>query len=252
MAAMRDTTCGLCEDSQCSRDMRCLVGNGLTILARTAVVGVVAFAMTGCSAGNPPATPTSSAAAPGAGATSGALSLEQRVVPGDLAGVSSPAGFKSATTPAAYVDLQIDPTDADYAQQQASDIALLRGKGFVTGAVKVYGDDNSPGNGVSAVVQLGSPEQAKAYEQALYQDEFGTNLPPAAVKGTIDGTSASNTITDKGTQDGDTTSRGWAAFADGPFVYLEDIDSDAPGADPQAVLNAAKVLFTKVRGTHAP
>jgi hypothetical protein len=180
------------------------------------------------------------------------LPLQQRVVPGDLAGVTSPAGFKSANTPGAYVDLQNDPTDADFAQQRASDLALLNGKGFVTGAVKVYGDDNSPGNGVSAVVQLGSPDQAKTYEQALYQDEFGTDMPPAAVKGTIDGTSASNTITDKETKDGDTTSRGWAAFSDGPFVYIEDIDSDAPGADPQAVLNAAKALFAKVRGTHAP
>lgn len=225
------------------------------ILARAAVVGIVAFAMTGCGAGNGPAVPTSSAlsaAAPGAGATGGALPLEQRVVPGDLAGVRSPAGFKSATTPAAYVDLQSDPTDTDYAQQRANGIALLNGKGFVAGAVKVYGDDNSPGNGVSAVVQLGSPDQAKAYEQALYQDEFGTDMPPAAVKGTIDGTSASNTITDKQTQGGDTTSRGWAAFSDGPFVYLEDIDSDAPEADPQAVLNAAKALFAKVKGTHAP
>jgi len=173
-------------------------------------------------------------------------------MPGDLAGVSSPAGFKSANTPAAYVDLQSDPSDKDYAQRRASDIALLNGKGFVAGAVKVYGDDNSPGNGVSAVVELGSPDQAKAYEQALYQDEFGTDMPPPAVKGTIDGTSASNTITDKETQDGDTSSRGWAAFSDGPFVYLEDIRSDAPDADPQAVLNAAKALFAKVRGTHTP
>jgi hypothetical protein len=225
------------------------------VLVRAALVGVAAFAMTGCGGGDTLTALNSSgpsAAVPGAGAAGGALPLEQRVVPGDLAGVSSPAGFKSATTPAAYVDLQIDPTDDNAAHQRASDIALLNGKGFVVGAVKVYGDDNSPGHGVSAVVQLGSPEQAKAYEQALYQDEFGTNMPPAAVKGTIDGASASNTIIEKETQDGDTTSRGWAAFSDGPFVYLEDIDGDAPGADPQAVLNAAQVLFSKVRGTHAP
>ena len=222
---------------------------------RAAVVGVAAFALAGCGGGNAPAAPTSSAppaAAPGAGPAVAPLPLEQRVVPGDLAGLSSPAGFKSANTPAAYVDLQSDPTDDDYAQQRASDISLFRDKGFVTGAVKVYGDDNSPGNGVSAVVQLGSPEQAKAYEQALYQDEFGTDMPPSATMGTIDGASASNTVTDKETKDGDTSSRGWAAFTDGPFVYLVDVDTDAPGADPQAVLNAATVLFAKVKGTHAP
>jgi hypothetical protein len=224
------------------------------IFLRAAVAGVVAFALAGCGGGNAPAAPTSSAppAALGAGSAVAALPLEQRVVPGDLAGLNSPAGFKSANTPAAYVDLQSDPTNSDHAQQRASDIALFRDKGFVTGAVKVYGDDNSPGTGVSAVVQLGSPEQAKAYEQALYQDKFGTDMPPSAIKGTIDGASASNTITDTETKDGDTSSQGWAAFADGPFVYLVDVDTDAPGADPQAVINTAKVLFAKVKGTHAP
>ena len=180
------------------------------------------------------------------------MPLDQRVVPGDLAGITSPAGFRSANTPDAYVDLQSDPANPGNAQQRASDLSLLLGKGFVTGAAKVYGDDNSPGNGISAVVQLASPEQAKAYEQALYQDKFGTDMPPSAIRGTIDGAATSNTITDKETTGGDTTSQGWAAFTDGPFVYLVDADTDAPGADPQAVINAAKVLFAKVKGAHAP
>ena len=217
---------------------------------RAAVVGVAAFALAGCGGGNAsaPATPApSTAAAPSAAA----VPLEQRVVPGDLAGLTSPAGVKSAATPDAYINLQSDPTDPDAAQQRASDISRLADKGFVGGAVKIYGDDNSPGRGISAVVQLGSPAQAGAYVQTLFQDEFGSDIPPAAVKGTIDGAEASNTIADKETQDGDTISHGWAAFADGPFVYLVAADTDAPGVEPQSVVDAAKALLARMKGAPA-
>lgn len=228
----------------------------MMIFLRSAVIGAAAFLLAGCAGGNAPATPTSpTSSAPsdagGAGSAGAALPLQQRVVPGDLAGLKSSAGVKSASTPDAYVDLQIDHTDSEYAQQRATDLGLLRDKGFVTGAVKVYGDSNSPGNGLSTVAQLSSPEQAKAYEQALYQDEFGTDLPPSAIKGTIAGAATSNTVTDKETEDGGTSSRGWAAFTDGPFVYVVDVKSDAPAADPQAAVDAAKALFTRVKGTHS-
>jgi hypothetical protein len=218
---------------------------------RAAVVGIAAFALAGCGGGKPapgasipnPATSTPAAAT--------ALPLDQRVVPGDLAGLTSPAGVKTAGTPDAYVDLQSDPTNPDAAQQRANDISRFGDKAFVTGAVKIYGGDNAPGGGISSVVQLGSPAQAKAYVQNLYDDEFGTDIPPGAVKGTIEGSAASDTITDKETQDGDTVSHGWAAFADGPFVYLVAADTDAPGADPQAVIDAARALFDKVKGAPA-
>jgi hypothetical protein len=220
---------------------------------RAAVVGIAALSLAGCGGGNAPAAPGASASstAPAAAPAAGAVPLDQRVVPGDLAGLTSPAGVKTANTPDAYIDLQADPTDPDYAQQRSSDISRFDEKGFVAAAAKIYGDQNSPGRGISSVVQLGSPEQAKAYEETLYQDEFGSDVPPAAVKGAIDGASASNTITDKETQDGDTISHGWAAFADGPFVYLVAADTDAPGADPQAVIDTAKALFEKVKGAPA-
>jgi hypothetical protein len=217
---------------------------------RAAVVGIAALSLAGCGGGNAAKAPASSAP-PAAAPAAAALPLDHRVVPGDLAGLTSPAGIKTATTPDAYIDLQSDPTDPDYAQQRASDISRFSDKGFVAGAAKIYGDDNSPGRGISAVVQLGSPAQAEAYVQNLFQDEFGSDMPPGAVKGTIEGAEASNTMTDKETQDGDTISDGWTTFADGAFVYLVAADTDAPGADPQAVIDAAKALFEKVKGAPA-
>jgi hypothetical protein len=216
---------------------------------RAALVGIAAFALAGCGGGSTPPGPASSA--PAAAPAAAPIPIDQRVVPGDLAGTTSPAGVKTAATPDAYVDLQSDPSDPDAAQQRASDISRFSDKGFVKGAAKIYGDDNSPGRGISAAVQLGSPAQATAYVQTLFQDEFGSDMPPGAVKGTIDGSEASNTITDKETQDGDTYAHGWAAFADGPFVYLVAADTDAPNADPQAVIEAAKALFAKVKGAPA-
>ena len=220
---------------------------------RAAVVGIAALTLAGCGPTAPaPSGSAPAGAAPPAGAPAAApLPLDQRVVPGDLAGLSSPAGVKTAATPDAYVDLQSDPSDPDAAQQRSSDISRFSGKGFVTGAAKIYGDENSPGRGISAVVQLGGPAQASAYVQNLFQDEFGSDMPPTAVKGVIDGSQASETITDKENQDGDNIAHGWAAFADGPFVYLVAADTDAPGVQPQAVIDAAKALFAKVKGAPA-
>jgi hypothetical protein len=213
-------------------------------------VGITALALAGCGHPAPsPATPSSSASAPGGAAPAAApLPLDQRLVPGDLAGLTSPAGVKTANTPDAYVGLQSDPSDPDAAQQRAYDVARFTDKGFVAGAAKIYGDENSPGRGISAVVQLGSPAQATAYVQNLFQDEFGSDMPPTAVKGVIEGSEASNTITDKENQDGDNIVHGWVAFADGPFVYLVAADTDAPGVEPQTVIDAAKALFEKVKG----
>lgn len=216
---------------------------------RAAVLGIAAVSLAGCGAGHGAPAPT--APATSAAPTVPALPLDQRVVPGDLVGLTSPAGVKTAATPDAYVDLQSDPSDPDAAQQRASDISRFSDKGFVAGAAKVYGDDNAPGRGISAVVQLGSPAQAGAYVQNLFQDEFGSDMPPGAVKGTIEGSEASDTITDRETQDGDNIAHGWAAFADGSFVYLVAADTDAPGADPQAVVEAAKALFAKVKDAPA-
>lgn len=232
--------------------------------AATAVTaGVAALSLAACGPTAPaPSSPAPSSPAPGSSApgssapANGApaaapLPLDQRVVPGDLAGLTSPAGLKTANTPDAYVDLQTDPGDPDAGRQRSSDISRFGDKGFVAGAAKIYGDDNSPGRGISAVVQLGSPDQANAYVQNLFQDEFGSDMPPSAARGVIDGSQASNTITGKETQDGDTISHGWAAFADGPFVYLVAADTDAPGVEPQTVIDAAKALFQKVKGAPA-
>jgi len=223
-------------------------------LLRAVAIGVAALSLAACGGGKAPGAPATPPAAttPAASPATSRLPLDQRVVPGDLAGLTSPAGVKTATTPDAYIDLQSDPSDPDYAQQRASDISRFSDKGFVAGAAKVYGDANAPGRGISAVVQLGSPAQAQAYVQTLFEDEFGSDMPPGAVKGTIDGAGASNTIADKETQDGDTYSHGWATFADGPFVYLVAADTDAPGSDPQSVIDAAKALFQKVKGAPAP
>lgn len=222
---------------------------------QAAVVAIAAFGLAGCGGGDATPAPGSPAGAspPAADPAAPAVPIEQRVVPGDLAGLTSPAGVKAAATPDAYVDLQADPTDPDpdSVKQRAGDIARFSDKGFVAGAAKIYGDDNSPGRGVSAVVQLAGPAQAAAYVQNLFEDEFGTDLPPGAAKGTIEGSEASNTLTEKENQDGDTISHGWTAFADGPFVYLVAADTDAPGSDPQAVVEAAKTLFAKVKGAPA-
>ncbi|HEY9413389.1 MAG TPA: hypothetical protein VIQ30_01415, partial [Pseudonocardia sp.] len=100
--------------------------------AATAVTaGVAALSLAACGPTAPaPSSPAPSSPAPGSSApgssapANGApaaapLPLDQRVVPGDLAGLTSPAGLKTANTPDAYVDLQTDPGDPDAGRQRS-------------------------------------------------------------------------------------------------------------------------------------
>jgi hypothetical protein len=177
--------------------------------------------------------------------------LDQRVVPGDLAGMPSPAGVKLGSTKETYVENQTDRAEPDYAQERAGDIAKLADKGFVAGASKAYVDKATGAKGLSTAVQLGSPEQAKAYEQALYTEEFREGLTPAAQQGTVAGAAASHTVIAKVSEDGEAVSHAWASFVDGPFVYLEEAESQGLAFNSQAVIDAANALYPKVKGAPA-
>jgi hypothetical protein len=184
------------------------------------------------------------------------LALDQRVVAGDLAGLQSSAGVKTATTNEAYVDAQGNPVEEDYAQERKGDIAKLADKGFVAGAAKVYSDnaaDKATGTrGVSSVAQLGGPAQAQAYELAIYTEEFADAPMAAAQKGVIAGATVSHTAIVKTSEDGETVSHAWASFVDGPFVYLVEAESPGTGLNSPAVVEAANTLFTRVKGAPAP
>jgi hypothetical protein len=219
---------------------------------RMAVVGgLCALLMAGCADEGAPAESAAPPAPAPAPAGPAPLTPDQRVVPGDLAGLQSPTGVKTATTKEAYVDGQGNPAEEDYAQERAGDIKMLADKGFVAGAVKVYADQAKSSRGVSAAAQLGTPELARAYEQALYGEEFGT-LTAAAQKGTVAGAAASHTVIAKVTEDGEAITHAWASFVDGPFVYL--LEAESPGAtlNSPAVIEAANALFAKVKGAPAP
>jgi hypothetical protein len=225
-----------------------------TAAALIAVGGVCALLVAGCTSegtsSEAPPPPASAPASTPAGPTP--LPMDQRVVPGDLAGMPSPAGVKVAPTKETYVDNQSDPSEAEYAEERRSDIARLADKGFVAGASKLYVDKAKGGRGLSAAAQLGSPEQAKAYEQQMYAEEFPEAPSSAAKTGTVAGASASHTIIDRTSEDGQTVSHAWASFVDGPFFYLVEAESPDPGLDGQAVIAAANDLFAKVKGAPVP
>jgi len=176
------------------------------------------------------------------------LPLAQRVVPDDLGGLQSPTGVRPATTPEQYVDLKLVPGVPDANVERAEELGMLVGKQFVAGAVKTYRNPANTVRGVSAVVQLGTPELAKAYEQVLFDYEFGDSLSARAVRGGIPGTSASHTLIDRQFDDDDVTRYAWASFVDGPLVYLVSVQSDGPPLNSQSVLDAANQLFGRVRG----
>jgi predicted small lipoprotein YifL len=182
---------------------------------------------------------------------SSALPMDQRVAPGDLAGLPSPQGVQAASTPDDFAKL-VDPDDAedpDLAEQRNQDAARVKEAGFVTAAVKNYGNNDS-GFGVSVAVQTGSPDQAKAYEQRLYDEEFAKELPDDAVKGTIAGAAASHTLIVSAEDEGQTHTLGLASFVDGSFVYILNAGGTAPAVTQDAaksVIDAGNALYAKVK-----
>jgi hypothetical protein len=177
-----------------------------------------------------------------------AVPLPQRVVAGDLAGLPSPDGVRPATSAEQYVDLKLNHAIPDFAVERAEELGMLVGKQFVAGAVKTYRNPANTVRGVSSVVQLGSFEQAKAYEQLLYDYEFDDSLSARALPGGIPGAAASHTLIDRQFDDGDVTRHAWASFVDGPVVYLVAVQSDGPGLNSQSVLDEANQLFGRVKG----
>jgi hypothetical protein len=206
--------------------------------------------LTGCSSGSPAG--SSGAPAP----SNGALSLSDRVVPDELAGLSSPKGVQEAKTAEDYANL-LNPDDAedpDLADKRKLDVDLAKENGFVGAAVKNYGTTDA-GTGTSVALQLGSPEQAKAYEQQVYDEEFAPDLPAEAVKGAVAGSAQSHTVIASAEDQGLTNTLALASFVDGPFVYV----LSAGGSDPtvtkdsaRGLLDEANKLYTKVKDRPAP
>jgi hypothetical protein len=62
---------------------------------------------------------------------------------------------------------------------------------------------------------------------------------------------ASHTVIAKVTEDGEAVNHAWASFIDGPFVYLVEAESQSAALNSAAVIEAANVLFTKVKGAPA-
>lgn len=214
-------------------------------LATTLLAGL---GLTGCggSSSAPSTTPAPS---------SGALPLSDRVAD-DLAGLSSPKGVQEVKTAEDYANL-LNPDDAedpDLADKRKLDVDLAKEHGFVGAAVKNYGTTDA-GTGTSVALQLGSPEQAKAYEQQVYDEEFAPDLPAEAVKGTVAGSAQSHTVVASAEDQGLTNTLALASFVDGPFVYV----LSAGGSDPtvtkdeaRGLLDEAGKLYTKVKDRPAP
>lgn len=219
-----------------------------------AVCTVTALGLAGC--GSSGSTGPSDAAPPAAPApTSGALPLTDRVVTDQLVSLDSPKGAQEASTAEDYANL-INPDDAedpDLAEKRRLDVELAKQHGFVSAAVKNYGTTDA-GSGTSVALQLGSPDEAKAYEQQVYDEQFASDLPPGAEKGTVAGATQSHTVLATAEDQGLTNTLALASFVDGPFVYV----LSAGGSDPtvtkdsaRGLLDQATQLYAKVKGRPA-
>lgn len=223
-----------------------------SFVVRSAVALVAALTSLGLTACGTSGSPSSSPSSP-ASPSSGALPLEQRVTAGDLAGLTSPAGVQTAKSADEYAKL-VDPDDADdpdpdLAEKRKQDTDRAAEAGLVGAAVKNYGTTDA-GWGVSVAAQLGSPEQAKAYEQKLYDEEFADDLPADAEKGTIPGTAASHTLLASAEDAGEVNTLALASFVDGPFVYVLSAGGTNPAVTKESaksVIDQAKALYLKVK-----
>jgi hypothetical protein len=168
---------------------------------------------------------------------SAALTIEERVVEGDLGGLASAGPAQVARTPEEFVEL-VDSTEP------VQEAAAMREAGFVEGAVMLY-QVGAPGDfALSAAIQFGSPQQALAEADRIADDL----PPPGSTEEPLPGVPGSRTVTSSGSEG----SFGSAVFADGPFVYVVLAGGSSEANDPQAVLDAASTLYERVEGSPAP
>jgi len=221
--------------------------------ARAVVVAVslatallAGFGLTGCSSSSSPAPSSAPPATPAP--STGALPLTDRVVADELVGLNSPKGVQEVKTAEDYANLlnPDDTEDPDLADKRKLDVDLAKQHGFVGAAVKNYGATDA-GTGTSVALQLGSPEQAKAYEQQVYEEEFAPDLPAEAEKGAVAGSAQSHTVIASADDQGLTNTLALASFVDGPFVYV----LSAGGSDPTVTKDSARGLLDQANQLYA-
>jgi hypothetical protein len=177
-----------------------------------------------------------------AGAAPAALPIEERVVDGELGGLAPAGPPLVASTPEEFFDF----VGSDESDEEE---AAFRRAGFVEGAVQLYMVTTGPG--LSAVAQLGSPQQALAEAERIGKD-FASGLPPGATEEPLPGVPGSSAIVVSESNGGQTLRHGSAVFADGPFVYAQLVAGTSADIDPHAVVDAAAALYEKVQGSPAP
>ncbi len=170
------------------------------------------------------------------------LAIEERVVSDGLGGLEPVGEPRVSTTPETFARLVED-------DEPAKEAAELGPAGFVEGAVQSYAGGEV--FGLSAAVQLGSPEQAQAQAERIAQ-EFQSDLPPNATIEPLPGVPGSQSVTASGSGGGQSFEIASAAFTDGPFLYVQLAGGAADAVDTQAALDDATALYEKVEGSPAP
>lgn len=174
------------------------------------------------------------------------LAIEERVVEGDLGGLTL-KDAQVASTPEEFSKL-VDDDD------QVKESARLRTAGYVAGAVRTNAAPAGQEEmefGISGAIQFASPEQAQA-ELTHLADEFASDLPPGAKQASLADVPGSRSITATGVEQGQSFAFGSAVFADGPFVYAVIAGGAKDKVQPDAVLEAASALYARVKGRPAP
>lgn len=217
------------------------------IVRRLILTGIAACALAaglllaGCGDDDPSSASVESTAAPEP------LPIEQRVVEGNLGGLTTDKPAQVESTPEAFARLVEEENPAEEA-------ASLRRAGFVTGAVTIYAA--APGEeaafGLSAAIEYDSPKQASA-ELARLDAQFSGH-PPAetGTRGALAGVPGSRTITSTGTEGGREFGSVVALFTDGPFLYAQLAFGPGKTVRPEGVLEAASALYERVKGRPAP
>jgi hypothetical protein len=177
------------------------------------------------------------------------LPITERVVQGEMAGLPPAGGVRSLTSAKATVAA----LDSD---NPAADLTALRRSGFTRAALQRFGNGRST-NGLSLVIQLGSP--------ALARKELARNAAPMRRDAAVSKNGTNNGTTGKvwtlrripGSTGFDEHFRGdhgaaiefaGVIFSEGPFYYLVFVGGPDRRIDGRDAFDAAAALYTRVHG----
>ena len=177
------------------------------------------------------------------GSAGASLPLEERVVPGDLAGMTSPEGAQLASTPEEFIE--IVPTRLSPRRRRWRRRRRPCGPAASSGRSQSSMEGRAADEpfGVSSAIVFESSEAAARDADRLFAG-FTEGAPPGVVEGSLPGVDGSRTL--ELTDTAGAASFGFASvlFTDGPILYA--VLGGGPGGDSSAVIAAAQELAERV------